>query len=237
MTGGRDEDPVTRAAVRLLVALLVGVLVLAPLLAGVGAAQSADLSDPSPTKGSDKERLVQNAPITLNVTVQTSSPVIVEFRDGRGQVIGTQSVASDGDVSVTWNPDIGSRQWQAVVRTQSGIVLDATSEYAITVTERDPDSTCLEFIVEIEDRNFFCAAAGPFTGVLPLPVLGMVVWGALSMGLFIRTGSPIIPYVLLLLTGGAIGGVLAGPALSLITVLVLAVVGGVPLLLYINYAR
>jgi len=220
---------------------LAALVVAVALASGVGTAAGAQasLSDPQPIKDPGEERIVKNAPVELNVTVSTTGgPVTVEFQTARGTVIGSQTVSSGGVVSVSWDADVGAREWRAVVRDgSSGAVLDATSEQELTVTERDPDAICLEFRVELQDRNLFCAAAGPFTGVLPLPVLGMVVWGALSLGLFIRTGSPVLPYVLLLLTGGAIGGVLAGPVLSLVTVLLLAVTGGVPLLLYIQYAR
>ena len=203
--------------------------------AGVAGQSGASVSDPTPTSGDG--RVVENAPVELSVDVATSAAVTVEFRDELGRTIGSQSLSSDGTATVTWDASVGSHQWRAVVRDGNGNVLDATSEQGLTVTERDPDSTCLEFETEIADRNFFCAAASPFLGVMPLPVLGMIVWGGLSMGVFIRTGSPILPYVLLLLTGGAISGVLAGPALALATVGTLAVVGGVPLLLYIQYAR
>jgi len=226
-------------AVVLGVALAAGLLGPALATAGVTtAAPNADVSNPAPTPGPDQDRLVRNAPVSLSADLVTSGSVIVEFRDARGRVIATQTVSTGQTVTATWRPDIGSRHWQVVVRDPAtGTVIDATGEQAVTVTERDPDAACLEFRVEMEDRNFFCAAASPFLGVLPLPVLGMIVWGTLSMGLFIRTGSPIMPFVLLLLTGGAVGGILAGPALSLVTVLILAVVGGVPLLLYMQYAR
>jgi len=230
----RHAAPLAVGAVAALAVLLAAGLAVAPVTAQP---TDAELSNPEPSPADVDGRLVVNAPIELSVEVSTTDEVVVEFRTRRGQTIETVSTTSGGTVAVTWDPDRGSRAWQAVVRNTDGVVLDATSEQELTVTERDPDDVCLEFDVELQDRNFVCAFVGPYIGQMSLVVLGMIIWGGLSLGLFIRTGSPMIPYVLLLLTGGAISGTLAGPAIALAAVVVLAVSGGVPLLLYIKYAR
>ena len=233
MMARRREQALTRA----LLVIIVGSMVLSlatPLVAGQDV--DASLSDESPTAEPDEE-LIVNAPLQLSVTVETTGEVEVIMRDERNRVIHSEVVDSNDWVSTMWEPERGVRGYHVVVRDMDGRILDATSEHELVVTERDPEATCLEFDVEMHRQNFVCAVVGTFTGALPLAVVGMIVWGGLSLGLFIRTGSPMIPYILLLLTGGAVSSTVAGPAIALMTVFALAVTGAIPLLLYIKYSR
>lgn len=68
-----------------------------------------------------------------------------------------------------------------------------------------------------------CTFAGPAGGVL---VVGTIVFGAIAMSSFIRTGSPIIPLGLLMLTGGAVMSAVAGVATTVATVTFLLVSAG-----------
>jgi hypothetical protein len=70
-----------------------------------------------------------------------------------------------------------------------------------------------------------------------IPLLAMIVYGAIAIPIQLRTGSVTIPAVLLLLTGGATMATIAAPAISIATiVLIMAVPGAVTLLLY-AYSR
>lgn len=70
-----------------------------------------------------------------------------------------------------------------------------------------------------------------------IPLLAMIVYGAIAIPIQLRTGSVTIPAVLLLLTGGATMATIAAPAVSIATiVLIMTVPGAVTLLLY-AYSR
>lgn len=219
--------------------LMLAVL-LTPLMFGLAmpaaAAPQASVDDVSPEDGPNTD-LIANPPVELEANISTTGGVIVEFRDSRDDLIDSANLVTDGQVTATWDPDIGARSYHVVVTDLNGTLLDITSDQEISITERNPDAPCHEFEVEIADRDIWCAAVGPYLGAMPLVLLGTFVWGSLSLGMFVRTGSPMIPYVLLLLIGGAVSATLSGPVFSLITVFGLAFTGAVPVMLYVKYNR
>lgn len=68
-------------------------------------------------------------------------------------------------------------------------------------------------------------------------VVGLLVWGAISLSIYIRTDSVMIPTVLLLLTGGAVMSQLAAPATAVAGILILCSGAGIFTYLYYRYSR
>lgn len=68
-------------------------------------------------------------------------------------------------------------------------------------------------------------------------VMGLLVYGAVGMSIYIRTGSVVIPFVLLLLTGGAVTTQLAGVAMGIVTLVLLLTGAGVVTYLYARLGR
>lgn len=75
---------------------------------------------------------------------------------------------------------------------------------------------------------------GDSVGVL---VMGMLVFGAVILSIYVRTGSVLIPTVLLLTTGGATIALVAPPAVAAATVLLLCSGAGAITFLYYRYSR
>jgi len=65
---------------------------------------------------------------------------------------------------------------------------------------------------------------------------GLLVWGAVSTAIYIKTGSIMIPYVLLLLLGGTVLSQVASVGVTLAGIIVLATLGGVPTYLIWRYS-
>jgi len=88
--------------------------------------------------------------------------------------------------------------------------------------------TNFEFI-----KGFTCT----FADSMGLLVFGMLVYGGISMSIYIRTGSAMLPLVLLLITGGVTMTQVAGPAVGVATVLLLVFGAGILTILYYRYSR
>lgn len=89
----------------------------------------------------------------------------------------------------------------------------------------------------LQNTDFFKAAACPFVSRTGLALTAMIVYGAVAIPIQLRTGSVMIPVVLLLLTGGATFATISAPAVSIGTILLLlAGPGAITLLLY-AYSR
>lgn len=85
--------------------------------------------------------------------------------------------------------------------------------------------TGLDFMFNFEFiKAVLCTYSSPSGGVF---VVGTLVFGAIGLSSFIRTGSPIIPLGLLMLGGGAILGTVGGVFTTIATVLFLVAAGGV----------
>lgn len=82
-------------------------------------------------------------------------------------------------------------------------------------------------------QAILCEYTAP-AGLLPV---GMIVFGAVAASIYVRTGSPIIPFGLLLLTGGVVMSTVSGVAVGFATILVLLVGGGVFAYAYAALAR
>jgi len=73
--------------------------------------------------------------------------------------------------------------------------------------------------------------AGGFTTVATL------VFGGIALSIYIRTGSVALPGILALLTGGVVLSVLAPPALTIATVLILVLGAGALAYAYYRFSR
>jgi hypothetical protein len=89
----------------------------------------------------------------------------------------------------------------------------------------------------LTDFEFIKAFTCTYANAVGLLVVGVFVYGAISTSIYIRTNSVLIPFVLLLLTGGAVMTQLASIATALATLLLLATGAGVITLLWYQYSR
>ena len=94
-----------------------------------------------------------------------------------------------------------------------------------------------DFADHIIDGEFLKAFLGEYTNVMGLTVLGLFVWGAVSSSIFIRTGSFLLPFGLLMVIGGAALSQIASVGVTVAVLLVLVVPAGVTTALYIAYSR
>lgn len=98
----------------------------------------------------------------------------------------------------------------------------------------DPSVAGWEHILEFE---FIKAISCTYANVVGMLVLGMVVYSAVALSIYIRTGSAVIPTVLLFVTGGATLTQVAPPAYQAATVLILCTGAGAVTYLYYRYSR
>ena len=82
----------------------------------------------------------------------------------------------------------------------------------------DPTMAGQDYLLNYEFIKAFTCTYANTAGLL---VTGMVVYGAVSLSIYVRTNSVIIPFVLLLLTGGAVLTQVATPGIAIATLLLL----------------
>lgn len=87
----------------------------------------------------------------------------------------------------------------------------------------------------LEEFRFVEAFQCQFSGI-GVPIAGLLLMSAVFIPLFIRSRSPVIPLVLLLLVGGAFVQTIAGAYVTVATITLLAVGGGSLTLLYAKYS-
>jgi len=87
--------------------------------------------------------------------------------------------------------------------------------------------------------NFEFVKAFPcvFADAIGWLVMGLMVYGAISLSLYIRTESLLIPAVLLLVVGGAVLGQMAAIASPFAVLVLVGVPGGLVALAYYIYSR
>lgn len=98
----------------------------------------------------------------------------------------------------------------------------------------DPAISGPEYLLEWE---FMKAVTCTYANVAGYLVTGLLVYGAVAISIYVRTGSVVIPFVLVLTTGGAVMSVVAPPATAIATVLILCVGAGAITVLYHRYSR
>lgn len=98
----------------------------------------------------------------------------------------------------------------------------------------DAGTAGYEYLTNFEFIKAFTCTYANAAGFL---VVGLLVYGGISLSIYIRTNSVVIPFVLLLLTGGAVMTQVASVATGLATVLLLTVGAGLITYLYVQYSR
>lgn len=97
----------------------------------------------------------------------------------------------------------------------------------------DPAVAPMDYLTQFKFiRAFTCT----YANVAGFFVVGLFVYGAVGLSIYIRTGSVMIPTVLLLLTGGAIMPQIASPGTSIAAVMLLTAGAGIFALLYYRYS-
>jgi len=79
------------------------------------------------------------------------------------------------------------------------------------------------FMEAMETMSLWEALACPYGTSLGMAVVGTIVYSAFALNIFVRTGSVIIPTILVLILGGAIVGQMVGVISTFVGILVLVV--------------
>jgi hypothetical protein len=82
-------------------------------------------------------------------------------------------------------------------------------------------------------KAFTCTYADP-VGML---VVGLIVYGGISLSIYIETGQVTIPFVLILTSGGALLAQVAGVATTIATIILLVTGAGGITYAYLRFAR
>lgn len=98
----------------------------------------------------------------------------------------------------------------------------------------DPNISGFTYLLDFE---FIKALTCTYANVAGFLVVGLLTYGAISLSIYIRTGSVIIPFVLLLTTGGAVMTQIASVGTAIATILLLVTGAGVITYLYAAYTR
>lgn len=88
----------------------------------------------------------------------------------------------------------------------------------------------------LTEFNFGDAFVCPYWDTVGQFATGLLVWGGISAAVYQKTGSIIIPYILLLLLGGSVLAQVASVGVTIAGVVMLAVLGGVPTYLVWRYS-
>lgn len=88
----------------------------------------------------------------------------------------------------------------------------------------------------LTDFKFIQAFVCTYTADVGFLVAGLIVWATISLAIYTKQGSPIIPLVLLFQFGGVVVAQIAGVATAVVVLLVLTVPAGIAALLYFRYS-
>lgn len=91
-----------------------------------------------------------------------------------------------------------------------------------------------EYLTNFE---FIKAFTCTFANSMGLFVFGTLVYGGISISIYLRTGSAMIPLVLLLITGGVVMAQVAAPVVGMAALLFLIFGAGILTILYQRYSR
>lgn len=98
----------------------------------------------------------------------------------------------------------------------------------------DPSIAPTDYLTNFEFIKAFTCTYADTIGLL---VTGLFVFGAVGLATYIRTDSVVIPTVLVLVAGGAILPLVAGPGTGFALLLVLVIGGGAAAFLYLQLSR
>lgn len=89
----------------------------------------------------------------------------------------------------------------------------------------------------LSNFEFIKAFTCPYAEPVGFAVVAMLVFGAISMAIYIRTDSVLIPFVLILLAGGAILPMVASPVVTIAIIVLLVTGAGVIAWVYHRNSR
>lgn len=98
----------------------------------------------------------------------------------------------------------------------------------------DPNMTGLDYLLEFE---FVEAISCTYAGVTGFGVLALIVYTAVGGSIYIRTGSAILPFGILMIAGGVILTQMAPIATQFAVLLLLVLPAGIISYLYIRHSR
>ena len=98
----------------------------------------------------------------------------------------------------------------------------------------DPNTSEIAYLLNFEFIKAFSCTYFNSAGML---VTGLLVYGGISLSIYIRTDSVLIPTVLLLITGGAVLSQVAAPAVRVAGLLLVTVGAGAVAFLYRRLGR
>lgn len=110
----------------------------------------------------------------------------------------------------------------------------------MTLTPLQTGGMCTEglsFADRLLNWDFVEALACQYADVTGFLVLGLLVWTAVSSAIYIRTDSFIIPFGLLMMTGGAALSQMANVAVPIAVIIILVIPASVTAYLYWQYGR
>jgi len=93
------------------------------------------------------------------------------------------------------------------------------------------------FVDRLMSWDFVKALVGEYADILGFPAFALIVWGGVASVIFVRTDSFLIPFGLLLFTGGAILSQIANFGMSAAVLITLVVPAAVITAAYIAYSR
>lgn len=89
----------------------------------------------------------------------------------------------------------------------------------------------------LTDFEFIKAFTCTYVADLGFLTVGLIVWAAVSLAIYTRQGSAIIPVVLLFMFGGVVSSQIAGVGNPFVVLLVVLVPAGTFAYLYYRYSR
>jgi len=98
-------------------------------------------------------------------------------------------------------------------------------------------STADDMIAELLKFHFVKAFSCTYGASAGMLVVGLIVYGGITLSILIRTGDVRIPVVLTLLVGGAVIPQIASPGVAVIGIALLISGAGAITLLYYRYSR
>lgn len=93
-----------------------------------------------------------------------------------------------------------------------------------------------DYTQALQEFAFGDALVCPFWDQIGQLATGLLVWGAIASAIYVKTGSVMIPYVLLLLLGGAVVSQIASIGVTMASIIILGVLGGVPTYFVYRYS-
>lgn len=89
----------------------------------------------------------------------------------------------------------------------------------------------------LTDFEFIQAFTCTYAADIGFFAAGLILWGTVSLAIYTKQGSPVIPIVLLFQFGGVVVAQVASVATPVVVLLIVAVPPGLGAILYYRYSR